>query len=200
MLSPRVYLFSKMAVKLRSLLNCVPCVLKTCSRANVSCVLTWSLATCRACLRTHVPTYLACLRAIQPTCSACLCAHALTYLACLHAIVPTCPACLCVHLPTYLARLRAHVPMCLACLRAHVRLCLVCLCAHVPKCLFCFRANVLWIPTWSCKTFGKMCNVYWYQSYTQTCPFFIFTGFNTTSLKLLIKTIWIRNCKSVKGD
>ena len=121
MLSPRVYLFSKMAVKLRSLQNCVPCVLKTCSRANVSCVLTWSLATCRACLRTHVPTYLACSRAIQPTCSACLYAHA----------------------STYLARLRAHVPMCFACLRAHVRLCLVCLRAHVPKCLLCFRAKVL---------------------------------------------------------
>ena len=133
MLSPRVYLFSEMAVKLRSLQNCVPCVLKTRSRANVSCVLTWSLATCRACLRTHVPTYLACLRAIQPTYSACLYAHA----------------------STYLARLRAHVPMCLACLSAHVRLCLVCLRAHVPSVFCAFVPTCFEYPRALAKNLGK---------------------------------------------
>ena len=52
-----------------SLLNCVPCVLKLCSCANVPCVLTCSRANvscelkCQRVLRAHVPTCLACLRA-----------------------------------------------------------------------------------------------------------------------------------------
>ena len=49
----------------RSLLNCVPCVLKTCSRANVP-----SVPTCLAYLRAHVLTCLGCLRAHVPTCLA----------------------------------------------------------------------------------------------------------------------------------
>ena len=53
---------------LRSLLNCVPCVLKTCSRANVSCVLTCSRANVPSYLRAHVPTCFACLRAHVQTC------------------------------------------------------------------------------------------------------------------------------------
>ena len=42
------------------------------------------------------------------------------------------------------------------------------------------------------KSPGKMHNVYWYRSYTQTflLCFFIFTSFNTTSLILLIKHIF----------
>ena len=87
-----------------SLLNCVPCVLKACSRPNVLCVLM-----CLACLGAHVPTCLASLRALVPTC-----------LACLRANMPTC-----------LVRLRAHVPTWFACLRAHVSACLTCLCAHL---------------------------------------------------------------------
>ena len=45
-------------IKMTSLLNCVPRVLKTCSRANVSC-----LPTCLACLRTSVLRGLRALRA-----------------------------------------------------------------------------------------------------------------------------------------
>ena len=41
----------------RSLLNCVPCVLKTCSRANVPYVLT--------CSRANVPCVLTCSRALR---------------------------------------------------------------------------------------------------------------------------------------
>ena len=62
---------------LMSLLNCVPCVLKACSRPNVLCVLM-----CLACLGAHVPTCLACLRANVPTC--------LVYLRALRAYVLTC--------------------------------------------------------------------------------------------------------------
>ena len=98
-----------------SLLKCVPCVLKTCSRANVpylltcshanvlcvltcsranvSCVLIYSRAdvfcvlTCQRALRAHVPTCLACLRAHVSRCLACLRAHALTLLAWLRTCV-----------------------------------------------------------------------------------------------------------------
>ena len=44
-----------------SLLNCVPCVLKTCSHANMLCVLT-----CHSVLRAHVPCVLPCSRANVP--------------------------------------------------------------------------------------------------------------------------------------
>ena len=46
-----------------SLLNCVPCVLETCSHANVSCVLT-----CQRALRAHVLTCQRALRAYVLTC------------------------------------------------------------------------------------------------------------------------------------
>ena len=52
-----------------SLLNYVPCVLKTCSLAKVPCVLTCSRAhvpKCLACLRAHVPCVLMCSRANMP--------------------------------------------------------------------------------------------------------------------------------------
>ena len=41
-------------------------------------------------------------------------------------------------------------------------------------------------------------NVCWHRSYTQTFLsfFFIFTSFNTVPLILLIRIIWIQNCKS----
>ena len=52
-----------------SLLNCMPHMLKTCSLANMSCVLTCSRALCAymlmclACLRAHVTCMLTCSRA-----------------------------------------------------------------------------------------------------------------------------------------
>ena len=55
-------------------LNCVPCVLKTCSRTNVSCVLICKRAlrvyvlSCKRVFCAHVPTCLACLRAHVLTC------------------------------------------------------------------------------------------------------------------------------------
>ena len=60
------------------LLNCVPCVLKTCSRAK--------------CLRGHVPTCLACWRVHVPTCLACLSAQVPT---CLASLLATCLVCSC---------------------------------------------------------------------------------------------------------
>ena len=58
------------------LLNCVLCA-KTCSRANVRCVLTYQGAFCA-----HLATCLACLRAQLPTCFVCLHAHLPAWLAC----------------------------------------------------------------------------------------------------------------------
>ena len=95
-----------------SLLNCVPRVLKTCSRANVSCVLMYS--------RTNVPCVLTWQRA-------------------LHAYMLTCSR---VNVPCVLTCLRAHVSTCIAFLRAHVPTCLACLRVHLPACLACLRANV----------------------------------------------------------
>ena len=68
--------FQYINIRLRqkSLLNCVPCVLKTCPRANVPCVLTCSRAlrtyvlTCQRGLRAHVTTCLARLLAHVTTC------------------------------------------------------------------------------------------------------------------------------------
>ena len=75
-----------------SLLNCVPCVLKTCSRANVPCVLT--------CSRTNMPCVLTCL-------------------ACSHANVPCVLTCSCVNLSCLLTCSRANVPFVLTCSRAN---------------------------------------------------------------------------------
>ena len=72
---------------IRSLVNCVPCVLKTFWRANVSCVLA-----CLSCVRAHVSKRHVCACAHVPTCLACwrafrayvltsqsaMCAHVLT--------------------------------------------------------------------------------------------------------------------------
>ena len=67
---------------LMSLLNCVPCVLKACSRPNVLCVLM-----CLACLGAHVPTCLASLRANLPTCLVCSRAYLPCVLTCSRANV-----------------------------------------------------------------------------------------------------------------
>ena len=74
----------------KSLLNCVPCVLKTCSRANVPCVLT--------CSRANVPCVLTCTRANVPYVLTCQCV--------LRAYVLTCQRALRVN---WQLALRAHV-------------------------------------------------------------------------------------------
>ena len=65
----------------RSLLNCVPCVLKTCSRAYEPCVLT--------CLRANVPCVLTCSRANMACVLTCLHANVAYVLTCSRANVPT---------------------------------------------------------------------------------------------------------------
>ena len=52
------------------------------------------------------------------------------------------------------------------------------------------------------KKTGKMCNVYWCESYTQTflSYFFIFTSFNTSPLILLLNVVLVRDFKLVKSD
>ena len=107
------------------LLNCVPCVLKPCSRANVSCVIT--------CWRGNVPCILTCQRD--------LCAYVLTCQCVLRAHVPMYLACLCVHMPTCLACLSAYLPMCLASLFDHVPTCFACSRAHVPWVLTCLTCQ-----------------------------------------------------------
>ena len=77
-------------LSITSLLNYVPCVLKTCSRANVPCVLT--------CLRAHVPT---CQRALR--------AYVLKYQRALRVYVLTCQRALRNHVPTCFAGSRANV-------------------------------------------------------------------------------------------
>ena len=93
----------------------MPCVLKTCSCANVPCLLTYWL-----------PTWLACLRAHVPTC--------LTY-----NYVFKCLGCLRANIST---ALRTHVPICLECLRAYLPACLTCLHPHVPTCLACLCTHM----------------------------------------------------------
>ena len=99
-----------------SLLNCVPRVLKTCSRANVSCVL--------MCSRTNVPCVLTWQRA-------------------LHVYMLTCSR---VNVPCVLTCLRVNVHCVLTCSRANVPCVLTCSLASVPCVLSCqraLRANVL---------------------------------------------------------
>ena len=102
-------------VVLLSLLNCVPYILKTCSRAVRAYVLT-----CLACLRVHEPTA---LRVHLPTC-----------LTCSHANVPCVLKCSRV--------LRAYVLTCQRVLRAYALACQRALHTHVLMPLTCPRANV----------------------------------------------------------
>ena len=106
----------------------MPCVLKTCSRANVPWVLTCS----------HVPTFLACLRAHVPW----VLKYVLTYQHALCAYVLTCLECLRAHVPTYLACLLAHVPTSLACLRALPAYVLMCQHINFDTTIFSFTATV----------------------------------------------------------
>ena len=95
-MSPRVYPFSKTAVKWRSLVNCLPCVLKTCSRAKVPCVLT--------CSHANVFCILKCSRASISCILTCSCANESSVLTCSHA-----------NMSCVLACARANVPYLLTC-------------------------------------------------------------------------------------
>ena len=89
----------------KSLLNCMPYVLKVCSHALRVYVLTCQhvlhayMLSCQRVLQAHVPYVLTCQHPLR--------AHALMSLAYLH----------------------THMPMCLAYLHAHMPMCLMCFCA-----------------------------------------------------------------------
>ena len=100
---------------LMSLLNCVPCVLKACSRPNVLCVLM-----CLACLGAHVPTCLASLRANLPTCLSALRAYVLSCQRALRAYVLTCQRALCTYVLCVLTCSRVSVSCVLMCSPANV--------------------------------------------------------------------------------
>ena len=68
---------------LRSLLNCMPCMLRMCSHASMPCMLTFLCANV-----SYVLTSLVCLYAHMPTCLVYLHAHVPMCLACSHANVP----------------------------------------------------------------------------------------------------------------
>ena len=91
--------FSPQLIPMSSLLNCVPFVLKTCSCANMPCVLTCSRTKCLACLHAYMPTYLACS-----------CAYVPTRLVYLRACVSSMLTCLCANVSCVLTRSRANVP------------------------------------------------------------------------------------------
>ena len=106
----------------KSLLNCVRCVLKTCSRANIPCVLTCSRASVLTWSRANVPCVLMCSRANVPyllTYLRALHAYVLTCQRALHAFVFRCQRALCAYVLMFLASERAQVPTCFACLSAH---------------------------------------------------------------------------------
>ena len=111
----------------------------------------------------NVLTYLACSRANGSCMLTCSHANVSCMLMCSRANV-SCLACLC-----------AHVPTCLACLHAHVPTSLVRLHTHVPTCLACLHLKMFCILMCSWEKPGKMDNVYWYRSYTQTCLAFSFS-------------------------
>ena len=130
----------------KSLLNCVRCVLKTCSRANIPCVLTCSRASVLTWSRANVPCVLMCSRANVPyllTYLRALHAYVLTCQRALHAYVFRCQRALCAYVLMFLASERAQVPTCFACLSAHVPTCLACLLAHLLTYLKCLFAHVL---------------------------------------------------------
>ena len=89
----RIVLFTTIITVIKkSLLNCVPCVPKMCSHANVPCVL--------MCSRDLLAYVLMCLRVFL--------AHVATSLACLHAHVPTCHASSSDHMPACLESFASH--------------------------------------------------------------------------------------------
>ena len=128
-----------------SLLNWLPCVLETCSRANVPCVLT-CLACLRACQRASRAYMLTCqgaLHAYEVICQHVLCAHML------HANVPWVLTCL-----TCQYVLRAFVFTCrdalnpllhMVCVTAwsHLTILLACLLSSFDVTFFSFTAIVV---------------------------------------------------------
>ena len=86
-----------------SLLNCVPCMLKTCSRVNVPCVLT--------CSRAYVPCVLICSRVNVP----CVLTYSRT------------------NVSSVLTYSHANVPCVLTCLRVNVPCMRTCSCLNVPS-------------------------------------------------------------------
>ena len=109
---PLMYQISRIShrecsIKKGSLLNCVPCVLKMCSRANVPCVLMWSRANVPCVLSAHVPACLVWLRA-----------HVPTWLACSRANVPCLLMCSHVNVLCLLTSSRANFPCVHTCQRA----------------------------------------------------------------------------------
>ena len=120
-----------------SLLNCMSCVLKMYSSANVPA--------CRSALRSYVLTCPVSSRANVPcklTWSLANVSCMFTCVACLHVHLPTCLACLCAHLPKCLACSHANVPGVLMWSRANVSWVLMCSRVNVPCVLTCSRTNV----------------------------------------------------------
>ena len=92
-----VYILKREIGYIRSLLNCVPCLLKTCSRANMTCV--------RKCSGANVPCVLTCQRPLCANVLTCQCAMRAHVITCQHALSP---------LPNMLALPRDQLPTCLA--------------------------------------------------------------------------------------
>ena len=96
-------MFFKIRVLKKSLLNCVPCVLKTCSYANVPCVLTCSRANMSCvptCLRANTPCVLTCSRANMPCVLMYSCVLRAYVLTCSRVNVPCELTCSCVNVPS----------------------------------------------------------------------------------------------------
>ena len=177
-MSPRVYPFSKTAVKWKSLVNCLPCLLKTCSRTKVPCMLT--------CSHANESCVLKCSRAKIPCILTCSCANEFSVLTCLRA-----------NKPCVLMCSRTKVSCLLTCSRANMSCVLTCARASVPYLLTCqstLHTCVLLGKTWE----NVQCILV--LKFSPDLSFFIFTSFNTTPLMLLVKIILIWNCKSVKRD
>ena len=83
----------------------------------------------------------------------------------------------------------------LPCLPARVATCPVCLRAHVVTRQRALRNYVLLGKTWE-----NVQSIFVLRLYPGFSCFFIFTSFNTTTPILLVKIIFVRNCKPVKAD
>ena len=123
-----------------SLLNCEPCVLKTCSCFNVSCVLTYQLV-----LRAYVLMCQRALRAGVPTCFACSHANVSSVLTSKVPCVFSCS--------------RGNVPCVLTCSRAHVP-CVPCQLTGKVPCVLTYRKYQQWNFSFA-PSFIRMRKPYW---------------------------------------
>ena len=131
-----------------SLLICVPCVLKTCVRANVLCIFTCSRTNVPF-LRTHSRANLLCMltysRANVSCVFMCLCGNVPCMLKCSRVNVPcvlTCSRVIVLYMLTHQRALRGYLP--------HVSICLACLCTHVTTLLTSSNANMLtWLESFA---------------------------------------------------